>query len=154
MHYYAESQAFEMSQEFIAATLGVRRPAVSHAAGQLQAAGMITYSRSRMRIVDSTRLKQQSCECYGFIRLPRQLIWPSQNLRVADRRHTRRFNVAYRRYIYRRGMGVWYKAASSLTAQLLDPLNCPSFLNASGAANAATSRTNRRDARIAVAAMA
>lgn len=68
IHYYAESRTFQMSQEFIAATLGVRRPAVSDAAGQLQTAGMITYSRGRMRIVDSTRLKQQSCECYGFIR--------------------------------------------------------------------------------------
>jgi CRP-like cAMP-binding protein len=68
MHYYAEAKEFEMSQEIIAATLGVRRGAISAAAGQFQAAGMIIYSRGRMRIVDSTRLNKECCECYAFIR--------------------------------------------------------------------------------------
>jgi CRP-like cAMP-binding protein len=68
MHHYAESMQFEMSQESIAGVLGVLRGRVSAAAGELQEKGLITYRRGRIRIVDETRLKQSSCECYRFIR--------------------------------------------------------------------------------------
>ena len=68
MHDYSESNEFEMSQEFIAAMLGVRRVGVTEAAGNLQAAGLISYSRSRIRILDEAGLKEKSCECYRFIR--------------------------------------------------------------------------------------
>lgn len=68
MHYYAEAREFEMSQEFIASMLGVRRGAVNEAARQLQAAGLIRYRRSRMRVIDSTGVRKESCECYRFIR--------------------------------------------------------------------------------------
>lgn len=68
MHDYAESNEFEMHQEFIAAMLGVRRVGVTEAAGKLQAAGLITYSRGRIRILNEAGLKKQSCECYRFIR--------------------------------------------------------------------------------------
>jgi CRP-like cAMP-binding protein len=68
MHHYAETNEFEMSQEFIAAMLGVRRVGVTEAAGKLQAAGLITYSRAQIRIVDQAGLKRKSCECYRFIR--------------------------------------------------------------------------------------
>jgi Mn-dependent DtxR family transcriptional regulator len=57
-----------MSQEFIAAMLGARRVGVTQAAGKLQAAGLITYSRARIRILDEAGLKKKSCECYRFIR--------------------------------------------------------------------------------------
>lgn len=68
MHDYAESNEFEMSQEFIAAMLGVRRVGVTEAAGKLQAAGLINYSRARIRILDEAGLKKNACECYRFIR--------------------------------------------------------------------------------------
>ena len=68
MHDYAESNEFEMSQEFIAAMLGVRRVGVTEAAGKLQAAGLINYSRARIRILDEAGLKRNTCECYRFIR--------------------------------------------------------------------------------------
>ena len=68
MHHYAESNEFEMKQEFIAAMLGSRRVGVTEAAGELQKVGLISYSRARIRILDEAGLKKQSCECYRFIR--------------------------------------------------------------------------------------
>jgi CRP-like cAMP-binding protein len=68
MHYYAEANQFEMSQESIAAMLGVGRARVNMAAANFKAKGLITYRRSRIRIVDEMGLKRISCECYRFIR--------------------------------------------------------------------------------------
>jgi CRP-like cAMP-binding protein len=68
LHDYAASNEFEMSQESIAAMLGARRVGVSEAAGKLQASGLISYRRGRIRILDEAGLKKNSCECYRFIR--------------------------------------------------------------------------------------
>jgi CRP-like cAMP-binding protein len=68
MHYYAEEHQVEMSQESIAAALGVRRGGVNKAAGEFQEKGLITYRRGHVRIVDELGLKKISCECYRFIR--------------------------------------------------------------------------------------
>jgi Crp-like helix-turn-helix domain len=54
---------FPIRQDFIAQMLGVHRPTVSTAANMLQQAGLITYSRGQMRIVDPEGLKNGSCEC-------------------------------------------------------------------------------------------
>jgi CRP-like cAMP-binding protein len=68
MHDHAESNEFVMSQESIAGMLGVQRVGVTRAARELQTAGLMTYSRARIRILDETGLKKESCECYGFMR--------------------------------------------------------------------------------------
>ena len=68
MHDHAESNQFEMSHKSIAAMLGARRESITEAAGKLQAAGLITYSRARISILDEAGLKKKSCECYRFIR--------------------------------------------------------------------------------------
>jgi CRP-like cAMP-binding protein len=68
LHYYAEANRFEMSQESIAAVLGVGRGGVSKAAGEFQEKGLIAYRRSHVRIIDEMELKKISCECYRFIR--------------------------------------------------------------------------------------
>ena len=68
MHDYAESHEFEMSQKSIAAMLGARRAGVNEAAGMLEAAGLISYSRARIRILDKAGLKRKTCECYRFIK--------------------------------------------------------------------------------------
>ena len=47
--------------------LGVHRPTVSTAANMLQQAGLITYSRGQMRILDAEGLKNGSCECLDII---------------------------------------------------------------------------------------
>jgi CRP-like cAMP-binding protein len=59
---------FPLTQEFLAQMLGVRRPSVSVAAGILQRAGFIRYSRGRVAIVDRDGLENASCECYRIIR--------------------------------------------------------------------------------------
>jgi CRP-like cAMP-binding protein len=58
---------FELTQEFLAEMLGVRRPSVSIAASILQRAGFIRYSRGRIEIVDRAGLESAACECYGVI---------------------------------------------------------------------------------------
>jgi len=68
IHHYVQFNEFEMSQQSIADMLGVRRVGVSEAAMELQAAGLITYSRARIRILDEAGLRRKSCECYHFIR--------------------------------------------------------------------------------------
>ena len=57
-----------MTQELIADMLGVRREAVSHQAGRLQSAGLISYHRGRIAILDRAGLEARACECYGVVR--------------------------------------------------------------------------------------
>lgn len=65
---HSATNEFSMSQQFIADMLGVRRVGVSAAAAELQAAGLISYSRGRIRVLDKAGLEKKSCECYRFIR--------------------------------------------------------------------------------------
>ena len=57
-----------MTQELIANMLGVRREGVTTAAGKLQAAGLIDYSRGRITVLDRTGLEARVCECYGVVK--------------------------------------------------------------------------------------
>jgi CRP-like cAMP-binding protein len=56
-----------MTQELIARMLGVRREGVTEAAGNLQRAGMIRYSRGHIDVLDREGLEQTVCECYGVV---------------------------------------------------------------------------------------
>ena len=57
-----------MTQELIANMLGVRREGVTQAAGKLQAAGLIHYSRGRIIVLDRPGLEARVCECYEVVR--------------------------------------------------------------------------------------
>lgn len=57
-----------MTQELIANMLGVRREGVTEAALKLQAAGLIRYSRGRIKVLDRTGLEARSCECYAVVK--------------------------------------------------------------------------------------
>lgn len=57
-----------MTQELIGNMLGVRREAVTEAAGKLQAAGLIQYSRGHITILDRTGLEARACECYAVVK--------------------------------------------------------------------------------------
>jgi Mn-dependent DtxR family transcriptional regulator len=48
--------------------LGVRRPSVSIVASPLQKAGLIKYSRGRIRVLDVKGLKKRACECYDTVK--------------------------------------------------------------------------------------
>jgi CRP-like cAMP-binding protein len=67
-HDRVDGDEFEMTQEFLAAMLGVHRPSVSVVAGIFQQAGIIRYSRGHMTILDRARLEESSCECYAAVR--------------------------------------------------------------------------------------
>jgi len=62
------SNQLNMTQELIANMLGVRREGVTEAAGRLQDAGLIKYSRGHITILDRARLESRACECYGVVR--------------------------------------------------------------------------------------
>lgn len=61
------SPTFDLTQEFMAQMLGVRRPTVSIAAGILAQAGLISYVRGKITILDRSGLETACCECYRII---------------------------------------------------------------------------------------
>ncbi len=56
-----------LTQEFLSHMLGTRRASVTVAAGILQKAGLIKYSRGAVTIVDRAKLEDAACECYAII---------------------------------------------------------------------------------------
>lgn len=58
----------DMTQELIANMLGVRREAVTEAAGKLQSAGLIHYRRGHITVTDRPALELRVCECYEVVR--------------------------------------------------------------------------------------
>jgi CRP-like cAMP-binding protein len=62
------SNVLTMTQELIANMLGVRREGVTEAAGGLQRAGLIHYSRGKITVVDRPGLEARVCECYQVVK--------------------------------------------------------------------------------------
>ena len=57
-----------MTQELIANMLGVRREGVTASAGKLQKAGMISYHRGHIHVLDRSGLEERVCECYHIVK--------------------------------------------------------------------------------------
>jgi len=57
-----------MTQELVASMLGVRREGVTEAAGKLQQAGVISYRRGHITVLDRAGLEAQVCECYDVVK--------------------------------------------------------------------------------------
>jgi CRP-like cAMP-binding protein len=57
-----------MTQELIANMLGVRREGVTEAAGKLQDANLIRYSRGKITVLDRAGVEARCCECYEVVR--------------------------------------------------------------------------------------
>ncbi|MFZ5561766.1 MAG: Crp/Fnr family transcriptional regulator [Pseudomonadota bacterium] len=57
-----------MTQELIGSMLGVRREAITEAAGKLQQAGFIRYRRGHIAVLDRAGLEIRACECYAVVR--------------------------------------------------------------------------------------
>ena len=62
------SNELVMTQELVASMLGVRREGVTEAAGKLQQAGIISYRRGHITVLDRKGLESQVCECYAVVK--------------------------------------------------------------------------------------
>ncbi len=60
-----QSDTLQVTHEYLAYTLGVRRVGITAAAGELQRAGLIRYHRGVLRVFDRGGLEQVSCDCYA-----------------------------------------------------------------------------------------
>lgn len=67
VHDRSDCDTLHLTHELISLMLGVTRPGVTIAAGMLQRAGLIQYSRGRLTIIDRRNLEQSACECYGIV---------------------------------------------------------------------------------------
>jgi CRP-like cAMP-binding protein len=63
-----QSKELLLTQEFISHMLGIRRSGVTVAAGTLQQAGLISYRRGKITILDRESLESSACECYRIIK--------------------------------------------------------------------------------------
>jgi CRP-like cAMP-binding protein len=61
----AGSDRFQLTQEFLAEMLGVTRQSVTIVAGTLQRAGLISYKRGEITVLNRAGLEEAACECYG-----------------------------------------------------------------------------------------
>ena len=62
------SNQISMTQQLIADMLGVRRVGVTQASGRLQKAGLISYRRGVITVLDRPGLEARSCECYRAVK--------------------------------------------------------------------------------------
>jgi CRP-like cAMP-binding protein len=68
MHDRAEGEALPYTHEFLSHMLGANRKSVTLAAQSLQTAGLISYRRGKILVVDRAGLEQASCECYAIVK--------------------------------------------------------------------------------------
>lgn len=82
-HDRAKSDHFELTHDYLGIMLGVRRASVTAAASDLQAKGLITYSRGIITIKDRRGLEKAACSCYAIIssELARLLFTPGSRRR-------------------------------------------------------------------------
>lgn len=62
------SNTLNLTQQFLAEMLGVRRASVTVAAARLQKIGLISYRRGTIEVRDRPGLERTACECYGVVR--------------------------------------------------------------------------------------
>jgi CRP-like cAMP-binding protein len=78
------SNKLAMTQELIANMLGVRREGVTEAAGHLQDAGLIRYSRGHITVLDRPKLEKRVCECYEVVRKEMERLLPEKVARYTS----------------------------------------------------------------------
>ncbi len=67
-----------MTQELISNMLGVRREGVTEAALKVQKAGLISYSRGHIKILDRKGLEHRTCECYQVVKTEYERLLPDK----------------------------------------------------------------------------
>ena len=68
-----------MTQELIATMLGVRREGITEIAGNLQRAGLISYRRGHISVLNRSGLESRVCECYNVVRKEFHRLLPGQD---------------------------------------------------------------------------
>lgn len=68
MHDRAEGEALPYTHEFLSGMLGANRKSVTLAAQSLQTAGLISYRRGKIKVLDRAGLEKASCECYAIVK--------------------------------------------------------------------------------------
>jgi CRP-like cAMP-binding protein len=68
MHDRAEGEPLPYTHEFLSHMLGANRKSVTLAAQSLQNAGLITYHRGNITVLNRLGLEKASCECYAIVR--------------------------------------------------------------------------------------
>lgn len=61
----ARDDTFDITHQYLACMLGVRRERITGAASKMQQRGLIQYRRGRLRIIDRLGLEFIACDCYG-----------------------------------------------------------------------------------------
>lgn len=79
-----------VTQETMALMLGVRREGVTEAALALQRAGLISYRRGHVFVLDRVGLERRCCECYAVIKAEYQRLLPAAGCVPSSQRTTRR----------------------------------------------------------------
>lgn len=74
-----EDNDLMMTQELLASLLGVRRESVTAAALKLQEAGIISYSRGHITVLDRKALEHRCCECYGIVKNEQKRLMPAKS---------------------------------------------------------------------------
>ncbi len=64
----SDDDALSITQDMLAEMLGVQRPSITHAARELEHAGLIERGRRQVTILNRQDLKRASCECYQLVR--------------------------------------------------------------------------------------
>jgi CRP-like cAMP-binding protein len=72
------AQTLPLTQEFLSQMLGTRRSSVTVAAGVLQKAGLISYTRGNVTILSRARLEDAACDCYRIV-LQQLKEWQSES---------------------------------------------------------------------------
>ena len=67
-----------MTQELIANMLGVRREGVTEGALKLQEAGLISYARGRIKVLNRAGLESRTCECYAVVKREYERLLPAK----------------------------------------------------------------------------
>ena len=68
MHDRANGEALPYTHEFLSHMLGTNRKSVTLAALSMQSAGLISYRRGRIQVLDRPGLEKAACECYAIVK--------------------------------------------------------------------------------------
>jgi CRP-like cAMP-binding protein len=68
MHDRAGGEALPYTHDFLSHMLGANRKSVTLAAQSMQTAGLISYRRGTMQVLDRAGLEEASCECYAIVK--------------------------------------------------------------------------------------